>query len=87
MATETLTKDEAELRRQCDLLVSTCAEMAVERGVSIPMLLDRLLTFAAAHAVSIEGTPATARAFRTMAENVERGIFARFDPEPKGRSH
>ena len=87
MTTGTMTKDDAELRRQCDLPVSTCAEIAVERGVSIPMLLDRLLTFAAAHAVSIEGTPATARAFRTMAENVESGIFARFDPESKGQRH
>ena len=87
MTTDTMTKDDAELRRYCDEFVVNAARVMLERGATIPMVLDRMLTFAAAQSVSIEGTPATARAFRTMAENVESGIFARFDPEPKGRSH
>jgi hypothetical protein len=87
MTTETMTQDEAEVRRLCDRLVTTCAEMAVEGGASVPMLLDRMLTYAAAQAVVIDGSRNTAEVFRTLATTIEDGVFAHLDPDRKGKSH
>lgn len=71
-------ESEAEERRMaaCDLIVSRAARMMVdEAGASVGMVLDRLLTYAAAQACVNEGSPHTAKAFRYFADRIEAGLF------------
>ena len=71
--------DENTLRANCDTGITTLARMLLESGASPGLLIDRLLTFSAAHAVAWTGTAETAAAFRGMADRIEAGTFAHLE--------
>lgn len=61
---------------QCDQIIYRAAQIMVEKnGASIDMMLDRMLTYAAAQACSIDGSPKTAATFRLLADRIESGVF------------
>lgn len=65
-----------ERKAHCDLIIERAAEMMVAKvGASIPMMIDRMLTYAAAQAATLEGSPATAEHFRAFADNIEGGLL------------
>lgn len=70
----------------CDMIVTKAAEAMIEvSGANVSMIIDRLLTFAAAQAVSIEGSKNTAQTFRQLADRIDAGMFAKFDPKMPAR--
>ncbi|NTA84908.1 hypothetical protein G6L13_31170 [Agrobacterium tumefaciens] len=71
-------ESEAEERQKafCDLVISRAADlMASEGGAPVPMILDRLLTYATAQAAVLDGSAKTATALRTVADKIEAGLF------------
>lgn len=85
-------QDDLEEQRKavCDQLIERAAEMMVEgAGAPIEMMIDRMLTYAAAQACTLQGSPATARTFRRLADNIEAGCFHRITGEgsPHGARH
>lgn len=81
---------EAATKAACDQIIHRAARMMVEgAGAPIPMMLDRLLTYAAAQACSIDGSPRTAEVFRRLADNIEAGLFHSVTGEgdENGRRH
>ncbi|WEX87182.1 hypothetical protein PZN02_003549 [Sinorhizobium garamanticum] len=63
-------------KHACDAIIERAAEMMVAgAGASIPMMIDRMLTYAAAQAATLEGSAVTAEHFRRFAENIEGGLF------------
>ncbi len=71
-------ESEREERRKavCDRIVERAAEMMVgEAGASVGMVIDRMLTYAAAQACTTDGSPATAKAFRLFADKIDAGLF------------
>ena len=71
-------ESEREERKKalCDTIITRAATMMIaEVGASMPMMLDRMLTYAAAQACSIDGSPRTAAVFRDLANNIEGGLF------------
>jgi hypothetical protein len=76
---------EADRKKLCDLVVEQAAQMMVVGfGASIPMAVDRLLTYATAQIASMHGSARTAEVLRHLADNVEAGCFDRITAE--GRS-
>lgn len=71
-------------RKFCDLTITRAAELMAEQGASVPMILDRLLTFSAAQACSMDGAFNSAAMFRQIADLIEDGIFAHLEPTGKG---
>lgn len=68
--------DEAKKKIACDTIIERAAFMMVgEVGASIPMMIDRMLTYAAAQAATLEGSTVTAQHFRRFAEQIEGGLF------------
>lgn len=60
----------------CDEIIERAARMIVDEiGACSTVMIDRMLTYAAAQACVQSGSPATARAFRTMADNIDAGCF------------
>lgn len=69
------TPDEAK-KIACDTILERAAVMMVaEVGASIPLMIDRLLTYAAAQAATMEGSAVTAEHFRRFADQIEGGLF------------
>jgi hypothetical protein len=71
-------ESEAEERQKafCDLVISRATDlMATEGGAPVPMILDRLLTYATAQAAVLDGSAKTATALRTVADKIEAGLF------------
>ena len=67
---------EALQKSQCDQLVARAAQVMVEQvGASVPMILDRMMTYCAAQACCIDGSPKTAAAFHILAARIEAGAF------------
>ncbi len=67
---------ETDLKAACDLVIERAVEMMVgELGATFPMMLDRMLTYAGAQACTIEGSPATAKTFHRLADNIAAGCF------------
>lgn len=58
-----------------DVALRLAAASCQERGATVPLILDRMLTFAAAQAALIDGSAQTARQFRQMADRIEAGCF------------
>ena len=81
--TEELLQD---MRRACDEAVVAMARTLAQAGAPTPMILDRMLTYAAAQAVSIDGVENTATVFRQLADTIESGMFDRFE-KPQGAAH
>lgn len=77
-----------EISAVCDGIAYRAAKMMIEdAGAPIEMVIDRLLTFAAAHAVSIDGSKHAAEVFRELADRIEAGKFSRFEAKASGPSH
>jgi hypothetical protein len=69
-------------RSVCDRIIARAAEVALEESsATVPMLLDRLLTFAVAQAVAIDGSARTARNFRSLADTIDSGVFDHLTPD------
>lgn len=67
-----------EVKRQCDQIIYRAARLMVEgNGASVPLMLDRLLSFAAAQATATDGKRRAAEAFREMACRIEAGLTER----------
>ncbi|MNF14029.1 hypothetical protein D3C80_2160850 [compost metagenome] len=49
----------------------------------IPMVMDRLFTFAAAQACKLDGSASTAAAFREFADKIDAGLFYSITGEGK----
>lgn len=79
--------DENTDRANCDSGITALARLLLEGGVTPGLLIDRLLTFSAAHAVAWTGPDETARAFRAMADKIEGGIFAEIESRKSGAKH
>ncbi|MBS9720238.1 hypothetical protein JYU29_06005 [Tianweitania sp. BSSL-BM11] len=63
-------------KAMCDTIIERAAHMMVgEVGVTVPTMLDRMLTYCGAQACTIDGSKNTAEAFRTMADRIEAGLF------------
>ncbi|SFO91007.1 hypothetical protein [Tranquillimonas alkanivorans] len=80
---------EQSKKKACDRIVAKAAKEMVEgRGAPLGMMIDRMLTFAAAQAVRVEGSAKTAEKFRQLADKIEAGIFAHLESgQGKGRKH
>jgi ribosomal protein L13 len=67
-------------RRACDEIVARAVEaMVTETEADIEMALDRLLTYAAAQAVLLEGRAPAVALFRHIADQIEAGALARIE--------
>ncbi|MBD8652330.1 hypothetical protein IFT66_14675 [Rhizobium sp. CFBP 13726] len=67
-----------EQKALCDRLITGAAHMMVDdAGVPVPLMLDRILTFAAAQSCANEGKARTAAAFRDLAARIEAGALDR----------
>ncbi|WP_265502217.1 hypothetical protein [Paracoccus beibuensis] len=63
-------------KKACDRTITKAGRTMISSiGASPEMMLDRLLTFAAAHMVSFTSKEEAAEAFRRCADAVESGIF------------
>lgn len=83
MKSKTPTPDEAT-KIACDTIIERAAVMMVaEVGASIPMMIDRMLTYAAAQAATMEGSTTTAEHFRRFADEIEGGLFWSITGEDK----
>jgi hypothetical protein len=71
-------------RKFCDLTVTRAAELMHEQGASVPMILDRMLTYSAAQA-SVMDADGAARMFRHVADQIEAGKFANLGATPQAR--
>lgn len=67
---------DAESRALCDALVEGAAEMMVLEGATFAMVVDRLITYATAQIVSMEGRARAVEVLRGVADQVEHGGFA-----------
>ena len=77
-----------EIAAFCDGITHRAATMMIEEGgASLEMVIDRLLTFAAAQAVSIDGSEQTAKVFRQLADRIQQGAFARIEANVSGPAH
>lgn len=64
------------ISKSCDALLSeACETMQKEMGAEVELILDRLLTYAAAQMVLTSGKAEAAKAFRQCAKMVQSGIF------------
>ena len=70
-----------EMRRAaCDALAYRVLSLMIEHfDASLPMALYRLLTCAAANAVSVGGRTNAAAAFRHVADKIEAGVFGEIE--------
>jgi hypothetical protein len=82
--------DQAVARQACDKLLELATEtMVIQAGAPVEMVIDRLVTYAAAQICSIEGSKRAAEVFRDVADKIDAGLFHRItgEPAPKGRAH
>ncbi|TYR32087.1 hypothetical protein FY036_13460 [Mesorhizobium microcysteis] len=82
-------ESELEERKKaaCDMIVERAALMMVQEvNAPFSMILDRLLTYAAAQACVNDGSPHTAAAFRVVADKIEAGLFHSVTGENAGNS-
>tara|TARA_R110000823_G_scaffold42562_2_gene111400 strand:+ start:356 stop:604 length:249 start_codon:yes stop_codon:yes gene_type:complete len=82
-----MTDEEKRTRKACDLIVHRSAKQMLGKGASIGMVLDRLLTFSAGQACKTDGAFYAAQAFRSIADQIEGGVFAHLEPAPDGKGH
>ena len=62
----------------CDQLIKGAVRMMIDdAGAPVPLILDRLLTFAAAQSCAADGKEKTAAAFRELAARIEAGALDR----------
>lgn len=64
------------LKTLSDEVVSRAAHMIVDEvGAPMPMMIDRMITYAAAQACKIDGSANTAALFREVADKIDAGLF------------
>lgn len=81
---------EKRQRALADEIIHRAGKMVVDdAGASVPLLLDRMLTFVGAHSCKIAGSAETAKMFREIADRVEGGLFHSLTGENQtdGRQH
>lgn len=72
----------AARRGACDEIITGAARIIVhEVGITVPQMVDRMLTFAAAQSCATDGRAAASAAFRAIAEQIDNGIFAAVEPK------
>ncbi len=69
-----------------DMILERAAELILEIGATPELMVDRMLTYDAAQAVSLGGSKATGEAFRGMAGRIEEGLFAHLEPHARPRA-
>ncbi|MDX1247091.1 hypothetical protein GOL91_12165 [Sinorhizobium medicae] len=73
----------------CDAIIERAVvKMVVEAGAPVSLVIDRLLTYAAGQAATLEGSAVTAEHFRRFADQIETGLFWSITGEdkPSGRT-
>jgi len=76
------------IQKKIDLAISRTARTAVGSfGASFEILIDRMLTYAAAQMVSMGGKAHAAAALRKCADVVEGGLFDHLDDTAKDKKH
>ena len=73
--------------KACDQLVHGIAKELVEAGIPLTLVLERMLTFCAAHTVSNGGVARAANTFRSIALEIEAGALMEIDPAKQGAKH
>ena len=71
-----MANDDMRLRQFADTIICRGLQLMQEEGVTFPVMMDRLLTAAAAHIAIHEGEAQAACVFRDMAKNIEAGALA-----------
>lgn len=74
------------IKSECDQIVERAAALMYAQNAPLEMIMDRILTYAAAQVFTMEGRPGAARVFRVLADKIEQGVFNSPD-QPKGRQH
>jgi hypothetical protein len=69
-----------DLRKHADSVLTGAANALGAAGIPAELTIDRLLTIAAAMAVSNGGAAHAAEEFRAAADRVASGAFAKFEP-------
>jgi hypothetical protein len=65
----------------CDETIEGAVELMARKGAPIEMILDRLLTYAGAQIVFIEGKEDAIASLHKLAENIEAGAFDAIDAQ------
>jgi hypothetical protein len=65
---------------KADRILHSAIEQLHAAGITPAVSIDRLMTFAAALAVSIDGAAHTAEQFHAAGDRVAAGALARFEP-------
>lgn len=73
-------------KAMCDIIVERATTMmSKEVEAPLSMIIDRMITFAAAQGCVVDGSPHTAEAFRLMAKRIDDGLFHSVTGEGEGR--
>ena len=81
-------EQEEQRKAVCDEIIHRAASMMVDEvGASIPMMLDRLFTFATAQAYLIEGKKGAAAILREMAGNIDKGALDTLQLDERSQKH
>lgn len=76
------------IRANCDAAIFAMARVLIQdAGATGEMVLDRMLTFAAAQAVGWSGPAEAAAAFREIADKIEGGAFAAIEAQKAVQRH
>ncbi|RUW81491.1 hypothetical protein [Mesorhizobium sp. M2A.F.Ca.ET.067.02.1.1] len=76
---------EGQRKAFCDIIVERAVDLMQSSGAPAGMILDRLITYAAAQACTIDGSPKAAHAFRHLADQIDAGVFHSVTGEGRGR--
>jgi hypothetical protein len=81
-----MTNDENDetLRATCDLIIERAVAMMLEQGGSLPMILDRLTTYAVAQTVAAYGLKEADNLLRVAAEALRTGSFDHLEAQSGG---
>jgi hypothetical protein len=74
------TTSDSERKALCDLTIERAAELMLEAGAPIEMVIDRLSTFTVGRMVATSGKGQTSLVLRGIADRVDAGIFDHVDP-------
>lgn len=71
----------------CDKAVHGVAAGLVDAGAPLTLIMERMLTFCAAHAVSNGGARMAANTFRSIADEIEAGALMHLEAGNSGPKH
>tara|TARA_R100000935_G_C2723626_1_gene119015 strand:- start:41 stop:310 length:270 start_codon:yes stop_codon:yes gene_type:complete len=82
MTDQAKTADQIKADKQaCDQALQAMTEQMAENGVSLVVVIDRLMTLGSAYAVRITGKAEAGAMFREIADRIETGLFDHLEPE------